>query len=66
MKKRTKFVIAAMVNITWYTIAVLLINYQGKEVQPELTVAFFAAWTAELALLAGLKVKGKDRNNDDN
>lgn len=66
MKKRTKFVIAAMVNITWYTIAVLLINYQGKEVQPELTVAFFAAWTAELALLAGLEVKGKDRNNDDN
>lgn len=66
MKKRTKFVIAAMVNITWYTIAVLLINYQGKEVQPELTVAFFAAWTAELALLAGLKVKGKDKNNDDN
>lgn len=66
MKKRTKFVIAAMVNITWYTIAVLLINYQGKEVQPELTVAFFASWTAELALLAGLKVKGKDKNNDDN
>lgn len=55
-----------MVNITWYTIAVLLINYQGKEVQPELTVAFFAAWTAELAILAGLKVKGKDKNNDDN
>lgn len=66
MKKRTKFVIAAMVNITWYTIAVLLINYQGKEVQPELTVAFFAAWTAELALLAGLKVKEKDKSNDDN
>ncbi len=55
-----------MVNITWYTIAVLLINYQGKEVQPELTVAFFAAWTAELAILAGLKVKGKDKNNEDN
>jgi len=65
MKKRTKFVIAAMVNITWYTIAVLVINYLGKEVQPELTVAFFAAWTAELALLAGLKIK-KEKENEDN
>ncbi len=65
MKKRTKFVIAAMVNITWYTIAVLIINYLGKEVQSELTVAFFAAWTAELALLAGLKIK-KEKENEDN
>lgn len=64
MKKRTKFVIAAMVNITWYTVAVLVINFLGKEVQPELTVAFFAAWTAELAILAGLKVR-KERNEDD-
>ena len=65
MKKRTKFVIAAMVNITWYTIAVLVINYLGKEVQSELTVAFFAAWTAELALLAGLKIKKEKENEDD-
>lgn len=64
MKKRTKFVIAAMVNITWYTVAVLVINFLGKEVQPELTVAFFAAWTAELAILAGLKVR-KEKNEDD-
>lgn len=63
MKKRTKFVLAAMVNITWYTIAVLIINAVGKEVQPELTVAFFASWTAELAILAGLKVR-KDRDNE--
>lgn len=60
MKKRTKFVIAAIVNLEWYAIAVLIINALGKEVQPELTVAWFASWTAELALLAGIKVKGKD------
>lgn len=60
MKKRTKFVILAMVNLIWYTVAVLFINSAGKEVQPELTVAWFAAWTVELALLAGLKVRGKD------
>ena len=60
MKKRTKFTIAAMVNIVWYTIAVLIINALGREVQAELTVAWFAAWTVELGLLAGIKIKGKD------
>lgn len=63
MRKRTKFTIAAMVNIVWYTIAVLIINATGNAVQPELTVAWFAAWTCELALLAGLKIKGKDDND---
>ena len=60
MKKRTKFTIAAMANIIWYTIAVLIINALDREVQAELTVAWFSAWTVELALLAGLKIKGKD------
>ncbi len=60
MKKRTKFTICAITNIIWYTVAVLVINALGKEVQAELTVAWFAAWTVELALLAGIKIKGKD------
>lgn len=59
IKKRTLFVIAAMVNLTWYTIAVLIISWNDHIVPSELTVAWFAAWTAELALLAGLKVKDK-------
>ena len=60
MKKRTKFTIAAMANIIWYTVAVLIINALDREVQAELTVAWFSAWTVELALLAGIKIKGKD------
>lgn len=60
MKKRTKFVIAAMVNIIWYTIVVLVLSYKDKTVPDALTVAWFSAWTVELALLAGIKVKGKD------
>ena len=60
MKKRTKFTIAAMANIIWYTIAVLIINALDREVQAELSVAWFSAWTVELALLAGIKIKGKD------
>lgn len=60
MKKRTKFVIAAMTNIIWYTIAVLILSAKDKIVPDALTVAWFGAWTVELALLAGIKVKGKD------
>lgn len=59
MKKRTKFVIAAMVNIIWYTIVVLVLSYMDKTVPDALTVAWFGAWTVELALLAGIKLKGK-------
>ena len=60
MKKRTKFVIVAMVNIIWYTIAVLALSAKDKTVPDALTVAWFSAWTVELALLAGLKVRGKE------
>lgn len=66
MKKRTKFVIAAMANIVWYTIAVLILSAKDKTVPDALTVAWFSAWTVELALLAGLKVKGKEGNDEDN
>jgi len=64
IKKRTLFVLAAMVNLTWYTIAVLVISWHDHIVPSELTVAWFAAWTVELALLAGLKIKGKASGDD--
>ena len=60
MKKRTKFAIAAMANIIWYTIVVLILSAKDKTVSDALTIAWFGAWTVELALLAGIKVKGKD------
>ena len=59
MKKRTKFTILAVVNLTWYTVVVLTANFFDHAVSPELTVGWFAAWTAELALLYGIKVKEK-------
>lgn len=64
MRKRTKFVIAAMANIIWYTIAVLILSAKEKTVPDALTVAWFSAWTVELALLAGLKVRGKEGENE--
>lgn len=64
IKKRTLFVLVAMFNLTWYTIAVLVISWHDHLVPSELTIAWFAAWTVELALLAGLKIK--DNNSDNN
>ena len=32
MRKRTKFVIAAMANIIWYTVAVLILSAKDKTV----------------------------------
>lgn len=64
IKKRTLFVIAAMLNLTWYTIAVLVISWHDHLVPSELTIAWFSAWTVELALLAGLKIKGKASGDD--
>ena len=59
MKKQTKFTIAAIVNLTWYCVAVLVLSALGKTVPDSLTVAWFAAWTVELALLFGIKIKNK-------
>lgn len=59
MKKRTKFTIAAIVNLTWYCVSVLILSALGKAVPDSLTVAWFAAWTVELALLFGIKIKNK-------
>ena len=59
MKNRTKFTIFAMFNLTWYTVAVLVANFHDHIEAPELTVAWFSAWTVELALLAGLKIADK-------
>lgn len=60
MKKRTKFTIAACVNLTWYCIAALVLAALDKTVPDALTVAWFGAWTVELALLCGIRIKDKE------
>lgn len=60
VRKRDKYVWAAIFNLTWYCISVLALSGFGKTVPDSLTVMWGAAWTAELALLAGIKIKGKD------
>ena len=64
MRKRDKYVWAAIFNLTWYCIVSLVLTANDKIVPDSLTVAWFAAWTAELALLANIKIKGKDDWNE--
>lgn len=59
MKKRDKYLIAAIINLSWYCLAVLILTAYDHAVPDSLTVAWFAAWTAELALLANIKIKSK-------
>ena len=59
LKKRDKYVLSAIVNLTWYCVVVLVLSALGKTVPDSLTVAWFAAWTVELALLFGIKIKKK-------
>ena len=60
VRKRDRYVWAAIFNLTWYCIVSLVLTANDKIVPDSLTVAWFAAWTAELALLANIKIKGKD------
>lgn len=64
MKKRDKFVICSMVNITWFTVAALVLAAFDKTVPDALIIAFFAAWTAELAILAGIKIKDNKKGDE--
>ena len=61
LKTRTKFVICSVLSIVWFTVAVLMLSASDKTVPDALIYSWFGAWTVELALLAGIKVKGKDR-----
>lgn len=59
LRKRDRYLCAAIFNLLWYCIAALILTANDKTVPDSLTVAWFAAWTAELALLAGIKIKDK-------
>lgn len=62
MKTRTKFVICSVINLIWFTLAVFVLTWFDKMVPDSLITAWFAAWTVELALLAGIKIKGRSED----
>lgn len=57
LKRRDKYLVFAIFNIVWYAVAVLVMSAFDKVVPDSLTVAWFSAWTVELALVAGIKIK---------
>lgn len=59
MKKRDRYLIAAIINLTWFCLAVLTLATLDKTVPDALITAWFSAWALELALLAGIKIKDK-------
>lgn len=64
LKKRTKFTILAVFNIIWYAIVDMVLTYHNTPLPSDLTIAWFSAWTVELALLYGIKVKSKDSTEE--
>lgn len=59
VKKRDKYLIFSIFNIVWYAVAVLVLSWYDKCVPDSLTAAWFSAWTVELALVAGIKIKDR-------
>ena len=57
LKRRDKYLVFAIFSIVWYAVAVLVMSAYDKVVPDSLTVAWFSAWTVELALVAGIKIK---------
>lgn len=63
LKKRDVYLAIAIFNIQWYTVVVLVLSYLYRDVPESLTVAWFAAWGGELAIIAGIKITCKEDNN---
>lgn len=59
LKKRDRYVILAILMLTLYCVAVFIASCYDKAIPDTLTVAWFSAWTVELALLWGIKIKDK-------
>lgn len=60
LRKRDKYLIAAIFNLLWYCVAALILTANDKTVPDSLTVAWFAAWTFELGAIANIKIKCKE------
>ncbi len=61
MKKRTKFTITAIAMIILLAVYMVICSIFHFDYPPDsFIVGWFSAWTVELALLFGIKVKSKD------
>lgn len=60
MRKRDRYLLTAIISIWVFTISAFILSYYDHVVPDSLIVAWFSAWTLELALVAGIKIKGKE------
>lgn len=60
MKRRTKFTVVAILAIVAMGVAETWLVTQGQTFPDSFIIGWYAAWTAELALLAGIKIKTND------
>lgn len=61
MKTATKFVVAAVVFVNFYTVASFVMLYlTGLNISETLTALYFAFWTTEIVALAKIKIN-KDK-----
>ena len=59
LRKRDKFVLLSMFMLVSYCVATFIAVCNDKMIPDALTVAWFSAWTVELALLCGIRIKDK-------
>lgn len=62
-RKRDVYLITAIINLCWYTIVALILTAFNKTIPDSLTVAWFSAWTVELAIVAGIKISERNNTN---
>ena len=60
MSKRTKFTILAVAAIVGMGLAETWLVSRGQTFPDSFIIGWYAAWTAELALLYGIKIKSKE------
>ena len=61
MKKRTKFTILAVLMIVLLGLYMIICSIFNWQYPPDsFIVGWFSAWTVELALLFGIKIKSND------
>lgn len=62
LKKRTKFTILAVSMIILLAVYMLICTIFNFEYPPDSFIAgWFSAWTIELGLLCGIKIKSKEQ-----
>ena len=64
-KTSKKILIAAMISITLFTIASMVVSYMGNAVPDALIYSFYSFWAVEMLQLAGIK-KSKVKYNAEN